>query len=107
MKYLLLIAIFSCKNNSTQLAKTIPTEKKYLLGTWKNINSQGADFKLEEDSVIFLQENPLNKFLYELNGDSLKFYFPGFNYTFKVSCFEGDSIYFQNEMTTNTFIRIN
>lgn len=108
MKYILLLALFiwSCKNNTQPSSKVIPTEKSKLLGTWKNINSQGPDFRLEQDSVVFLQENPLDKFLYELNGDSLKFYFPGFNYTFKLTCFDGDSIHFQNEMTINTFVRV-
>ncbi|NOT37889.1 MAG: hypothetical protein HOP11_10970 [Saprospiraceae bacterium] len=102
-----LILIFSCKNIETKKPESpVKFTKSDLAGTWKNILSQSPDFILLQDSAIFLQEDPKEKYPFDLNGDSLTFYFPKFNYTFKVSYFPGDSIHLMNEMTSSTFLRI-
>ena len=113
MKYLsipfaiITFVLFSCKNEKKVAPQDpIPVETSFMLGTWKNKLSQSPDFKLEKDSVIFLQENPNIRYKYDLTGDSLTFHFPKFSYGFRLYCYKGDSIHLDSEMNSNTFIKV-
>ncbi|MEO6190743.1 MAG: hypothetical protein ABIO44_10670 [Saprospiraceae bacterium] len=104
---LVILLLFSCKNEKKVATQDpIPLENSFMLGTWKNKLSQSADFKLEKDSVIFLQENPNIRYKYDLTADSLIFHFPKFNYGFRLYCYKGDSIHLDSEMNSNTFIKV-
>ncbi len=102
--FLLVVSCKSAEDKSKD--QVIRPTTEYLEGTWKNTLSQYPDFRLTRDTVVFLQEAAGEKYLWSLTGDSIVFHFPTYDFAFKVYCFKGDSIHLDNEMNTNTFLRV-
>lgn len=99
--------LVSCKQaNKIKTATPITNNKEFLSGTWQNTRSSNPDFTIAGDSIVFLQEDGLTKYKYEINGDSLRFYFPTYQYAFRLFSYNGDSIQLINEINSNTFKKV-
>ncbi len=103
---LLLLFAYCMPGNKEKPVSPIANSANFLIGTWQNIHSSSPDFKLDGDSVIYLQENPGIKYKYDFNADSLIFHFPKFDYAFRLYSFAGDSIHLDSEMNSNTFKKV-
>ncbi|MCC6815332.1 MAG: hypothetical protein IT267_02850 [Saprospiraceae bacterium] len=104
---LLLVIVWSCNTkNISNTTILIPAHDSFLNGSWKNTISTSPDFKIANDSIVFLQEDSTIHYLYTLKKDSLTIHFPKFSYTFKLECFKGDSLHLINEMGSNTFNKL-
>jgi hypothetical protein len=104
---MLMIIVWACKQEKKQMFPVvIHADKVSLAGTWQNTNSKVPDFRIESDSIVFLQEQPPKSFSATINHDSLIIDFPTFRYGYKIVLFEGDSLQLFDETSKNSFVRL-
>lgn len=102
-----MVIAWACKEEKKQkFPVVIQADKVSLAGTWQNTNSKVPDFRIESDSIVFLQEEPPKSFPVTINHDSLVIDFPTFRYGYKIVLFEGDSLQLFDEASKNSFVRL-
>lgn len=96
----------ACKRvgqNSTKSDQVKQDFKLRTQGLWK---SPFVKIKIGNDSISFIQELVTQSFPLSVVQDSLIVHFPKFDYKYKMSLIEGDSLLLEDDKSKSVFYRV-